>query len=211
MVAWLVEALYRAGIDADYRDIEEILWLGRYLASSSQANVPSPAASAVSALQRSLEVGRAFRPFARRHRSNKSQRFDEAATAYHSSEIGILLPQFSFGAEPWFELALVVEQGMSFVLWSQTIKELHLLLARHGAFRDVRRWTLLMAERGVRLLGPSGIARSPRELIDPGVRRLIIVVSECISQGWTGGAIPVVLAEWCSCTSCRSSSGVTRK
>src|SRR6266545_329964 len=54
----------------------------------------------------------------------------------------MITPVFTPAAERWFDVALVVEDAPSMVVWQQTIRELTMLLERQGAFRDVRRWRL---------------------------------------------------------------------
>lgn len=107
--------------------------------------------------------------------------------------------------ERWLELALVVDEGESMMLWTQTIKEFKQLLERHGAFRDVRTWGLFSDERGKVWLRPRTDSRSrkkrlhnPRELIDPNGRRLFVIISDCVSQAWRSGAITKTLAAWAS-------------
>ncbi len=88
-------------------------------------------------------------------------------------------------------------------IWQQTIAELHHLLAHHGAFRDVRVWELDTNDpEKVRLYVGTGAiihnrqARSELELIDTSGRRLILVVTDCVSKAWHSGAVADILAKW---------------
>jgi len=71
---------------------------------------------------------------------------DETATVEQIAEEKLLLPVMSPAPERWLELALVVDEGASMMLWKQTIKEFEQLLERHGAFGDVRSWGLFLSE-----------------------------------------------------------------
>jgi formylglycine-generating enzyme required for sulfatase activity len=90
------------------------------------------------------------------------------------------------------------------VLWRQSIAEFHHLLLRHGAFRRVRAWSLNTdSEDGHPVLHP-GLGdtatrqppRSRQELLAPGGRRLILVVTDCVSSGWHAGSVTDWLAFW---------------
>lgn len=107
--------------------------------------------------------------------------------------------------ERWLELALVIDEGASMMLWKQTIKEFKQLLERHGAFRDVRTWGLFISEDSkVWLRSRTGsVSRqkklhNPRELIDPNGRRLFVIISDCVSPAWRNGTITKALAAWAS-------------
>lgn len=83
-------------------------------------------------------------------------------------------------------------------LWRPTLVEFYRLLARHGAFRDVRRWQLNVDARGHPLLskGPADTLRRPEELLHPEGRRLVIVVSDYAAPPWYTGAYDRWLRLW---------------
>ncbi|MCY7274359.1 MAG: hypothetical protein LH702_11625 [Phormidesmis sp. CAN_BIN44] len=87
-------------------------------------------------------------------------------------------------------------------VWRDPIAEFQHLMARHGAFRDVRTWQLQPDDRGKPQLflqtaaGLKGKPRSARELMDAGGRRLILLLSDCTSQAWRSGEIPKLLQQW---------------
>jgi nucleoside phosphorylase len=88
-------------------------------------------------------------------------------------------------------------------IWRQTIIELHRLLARHGAFRDVRLWELDTNDASkVRLYAGAGQdvkrrqTRSELELIDTSSRCLVLVVTDCVSAAWHSSAVTDILAKW---------------
>jgi hypothetical protein len=147
-------------------------------------------------LHGALAIARSLRPLGRRFPSRQFEALDEVATAEQSAEMGVLTPVFRPGRERWFEVALVVEDIPSLVIWRRVIAEFHQLLQRQGAFRDVRRWTLSIAGAAVHVVDPAGVARPSRELRDPEGRRLILVVSDCLSPAWYSRAMAGLLADW---------------
>lgn len=168
--------------------------------TSSGLPIKVPAAQA---LRNQLDISRSLRPLKRRVLSKREFSLDEIATAERIAEEKLLLPVMRPAPERWLELALVVDEGESMMLWTQTIKEFKQLLERHGAFRDVRTWGLFNDERGKVWLRPRTDSRSrkkrlhnPRELIDPNGRRLFVIISDCVSPAWHSGAIAKILAAW---------------
>jgi formylglycine-generating enzyme required for sulfatase activity len=135
--------------------------------------------------------------------SQRAWVFDEDATAEWIAQTQIWFPQRQPLQEPWFELALVIDASPSMLIWQRQVKELRRLLAQTGAFRDVRTWSLSMNPQGQLCLYPKlGMGshqqppRSPEELIDPNRRRLIVVVSDCISSLWQSGIVNPALNVW---------------
>ena len=165
----------------------------------------SPAASA---LPNTLGLGRALRPFKRRIPSRTAFVLNEEATAKRIAETDLWLPVCDPASSRWLDVALVVDEGASMVIWRQTIAELHLLLEREGAFRSVRTWGMVTdAVNGrARLYAGTAWGRpnrregNPHELIDPSGQRLILVVTDCVSRswdrGWEDGSVAHLLASW---------------
>ncbi|MEO0933618.1 MAG: SAV_2336 N-terminal domain-related protein, partial [Cyanobacteria bacterium J06641_2] len=157
------------------------------------------------ALRNQLAISRSLKPFKRRTPSKSEFILDETATAERIAEEKLLLPVMRPAPERWLELALVIDEGASMMLWKQTIKEFKQLLERHGAFRDVRTWGLFISEDSkVWLRSRTGsVSRqkklhNPRELIDPNGRRLFVIISDCVSPAWRNGTITKALAAWAS-------------
>ncbi|MBZ4330520.1 SAV_2336 N-terminal domain-related protein [Corallococcus sp. AS-1-12] len=157
-----------------------------------------------SALPDRLGLGRALRPFHRRFQSKRMQVLDETASAEQIAETGVWLPVIRLAQVRWLELALVVDSGASMALWRQTATELRDLLQFHGSFRDVRVWRLPTdsSEDELRLMAGLGTAERPLvesrpdELLDPEGRRLVMVVSDCVSRRWHTGEVPRLLDLW---------------
>lgn len=90
------------------------------------------------------------------------------------------------------------------VIWQHTIAELRRLLERHGAFRQVRGWGLVTDPTPALVplragTNPAVLARShklPYELLDALGRRLILVLSDCVSSAWYHGDVLRELASW---------------
>ncbi len=155
-------------------------------------------APAVPALPDSLGLSRALRPLMRRVPSRSRRILDETATAERYADQGLWLPVFKGRPERWLELALVIDASPSMCLWHPTLAELYQLLARHGAFRDVRRWQLGVDTRGNPMLNKGSIdtPRCPEELLHPEGRRLVIVVSDYAAPPWYTGVYDRWLRLW---------------
>ena len=153
------------------------------------------------ALRNRRDIARALRPLMRKVPSKFRQTIDEEATVLQIAEDNtwrVVKPE----PERWLELAIVVEVTNLLEVWRDPIAEFQHLMARHGAFRDVRTWQLQPDERGKLQLflqtaaGLKGKPRSARELMDAGGRRLILLLSDCTSQAWRSGEIPKLLQQW---------------
>src|SRR6185369_6220445 len=68
---------------------------------------------AASALPDSLRLARALRPFNRRRLSTQRFELDEEATAEAIAQFGLVRPVLQPIAEPWFNIALVVDGALS--------------------------------------------------------------------------------------------------
>jgi len=180
-------------------------------ASSPSPQLDSPPPSqllpfetpAAPALRNPLAIARAIRPLMRKVPSRTETILDEEATARQIAEKNIWIPVLEPAPERWLELALVIEESSSLPIWQETITELQTLLERQGAFRDVRTWRLNAdTDESLYLLPGQGSAplkqrpRNPKELIDPSGRRLILLVSDCVSDIWRSGKIQTLLRRW---------------
>lgn len=169
---------------------------------------------AAAALRQKLDLIRALRPLARRVDSRTDRVIDEEATAIALAEgnpVGIVeRPR----RERWLDLELVIEQSRIASLWNRAGKEWADLLAGSGLFRSVRVWTIAPVEDESAPIEPLRLASgtpqanadrdratrwaNPRELIDPTGRRLVMLLSDCLSPRWWNGEIQPVLADWSS-------------
>jgi nucleoside phosphorylase len=136
---------------------------------------------------------------------------DEAATVEQIAEEQLWMPVLTPDLEPWLEVALVVDESKSMLLWQRTIREVQRLLERYGIFRDVRTWGMIVDrvedEEGrvceqIRLRPGIGKAarhqrtHSPAELIDPLGRRLVLIATDCVESHWHDGTVLSALRTW---------------
>ena len=159
---------------------------------------------AATMLPDALSIERALRPLMYRVESRKNIILDEEATVQRIAEEHVWLPVLQGEPERWFEVALVVDQSPSMVIWQQTIAELRELFERHGAFRNVRTWGIVTKEKTkkIGLFAGAGTTLNyfrpgySHELIDPVGRRLFIVITDCISPAWHNGEMVKLLELW---------------
>ena len=158
------------------------------------------------ALRQTLPLGRALRPLMRRVESYTQMVLDEEATAEQTAEQKFCMTMVKPARERWLELALVIEDSPSSFLWRETIRDFRQVLERQGAFRLVTTWYLQTSPAGLPQLYakrplPDNMprARDPKEIIDSSGRRLVLVMSDCISSPWRQGRIQSdYLQQWAS-------------
>ncbi len=154
-------------------------------------------------LGRSLGLARALRALLKRvPAQTRPEVLDEIETveSYAATNKAVLAPVFKPVLEPWLEIALVVDGNASLDIWHQTIKDLILFLRNYGIFSDVRVWKLV--ERSNKLIlykgleVERGIISTPKELLNPNGRRIVIVLSDCVADYWHDGKIYSLLEQW---------------
>ncbi|MBD2025867.1 AAA-like domain-containing protein [Leptolyngbya sp. FACHB-711] len=159
----------------------------------------------VRSLREPLALARSLRPLLRRIASGHSTVLDEAATIQRIVEEQLWIPVLQPSLEPWLDLALVVDESDSMLIWRRTVTELQRLLENYGVFRTVRVWSLVDVDHSVQIRPGFGISarrqrsRSPSELIDPNGRCLVLVVSDCVSPMWQSGQVMPALRAWSQC------------
>ncbi|WP_420036702.1 SAV_2336 N-terminal domain-related protein [Streptomyces sp. cg28] len=148
-----------------------------------------------------LSVGRALRPLRRRHPSQHRMEIDEARTAAALAET--LLPDVVLrpARERWLSLVLVVDDGVSMLLWHKITAELKTLMLRLGAFASVRVLGLDSRSASSPRLHTRPFARrsptvSPASLLDLSGRTLVLAVSDGMGAAWRSGALHSTLATW---------------
>ncbi|MEO1352273.1 MAG: formylglycine-generating enzyme family protein [Cyanobacteria bacterium J06635_15] len=160
----------------------------------SEKGIPFQAPTAP-ALRKTLAIGRALRPLMRKVDSYTQQILDEDATAEQTAEQRFCMTVVRPAKERWLEVALVIEDSAASILWRETIRDFKQLLERQGAFRAVTVWHLQTSPGAIKLFTKSPTktsqqpSRSPKELLDASGRRLILLVSDCISSAWRTGEL----------------------
>ena len=154
-------------------------------------------------LRQPLTLARALKPLMRRIPAGTNFVLDEAATIEGIANTKLWLPVLRPTLEPWLDLELVVDESISMQIWRQTIRDLEKLLKNYGIFRDVRVWGMtandgekVQVRRGIGAAAKNKFPRSSKELIDGSGRRLILVVSDCVSSYWRDGTVTKALEIW---------------
>jgi hypothetical protein len=139
---------------------------------------------AADALPARLAIERALKPFLKRFASPTSRELDLAATVDASAELQALSPVFRPVAERWFDVVLLVEISDAMELWSETIRQLHALMERHGAFRAVRTLFYEVSDGTVVLRTVGGQSVKAHSIADPDGRRLCLFLTNGVSSNW---------------------------
>ncbi|MER5753245.1 SAV_2336 N-terminal domain-related protein [Streptomyces sp. NPDC002088] len=158
------------------------------------------------ALPGALALRRALRPLGRRTPPGlrPALQLDEEATVDRVADTGFWFPVLRPAPTRWLDVALVVDDSVSMAVWDRAVSEFRALLQTAGAFRSVQDWTLpseqsrslgVVLRRGLPS-APSATYSSPGELVDPNGRRVVLVVSDCISPPWSDGTLDQLLRLW---------------
>lgn len=152
-------------------------------------------------LSGSLATSRALRPLKRHRPDPRRTEIDETATATRMAHTGLLDVVTRPGRERWLDLALVVDDSMSMLLWQQLCSELRAVFEGLGAFRQIRTWGLRLEEGSPPMLTPRpfGAARGlrkPAALDDTSGRTMTLVVSDGVHPGWRSPAMRALLGRW---------------
>ncbi|WP_279578644.1 SAV_2336 N-terminal domain-related protein [Streptomyces sp. Tu 3180] len=163
--------------------------------TAPRQDIAVPSASAFPAL---LPLQRALRPF-RRYRLSAVPgpgEVDETATADRAADCGLVWPVLRpvHGREA--DLQLLVDSSPSMTVWEQMVHELREVCEWVGAFRSVTVRHLRPDGTGVAAsaLPHLNAPRVPAEqLLEPGGRRVTLVVSDCAGPLWQGSAMRELL------------------
>ena len=151
-------------------------------------------------LRKPLKFAKALRPLMRRVESGRKTILDEVETVQRTAEETICIPILKSEPEPWLDLALVIDDNSSMVLWKHLIKDLKQLLEHYGIFREVRTWGLTTDNQGKIAIrtkfSQQEQFKTPQELTDPTGRRLILIVSDCVAPMWFDGTLLSPLQDW---------------
>ncbi len=139
------------------------------------------------ALPSRLAIERALKPFLKRFPSRRLWQLDTAKTAEASADRRAVTPVFSPLPERWFSVLLLVEQTDAMEVWTDTVRELQMLLGRHGAFRHVRMLRYAVTRQNpetLSLFSASGQPVAARAALDPEGRSLCLILTNGTSPEW---------------------------
>ncbi|MFC8076421.1 SAV_2336 N-terminal domain-related protein [Streptomyces sp. NPDC057307] len=152
------------------------------------------------ALADELELGRALRPLRRRRDSRHRTEIDEERTAAELAETSLADVVERPVRERWLNLVLLVDDGLSMLLWHRLGTELRTLMERLGAFagnrvlgldtRDARQPRL-----HARPFRPDSTELPLSTVNDPSGRTLLLVVSDGMGAAWRAGTMHEFLGE----------------
>lgn len=133
--------------------------------------------------------------------SGREAEIDEDATVNQIAETQNWIPVLQDELEPRFDLALVIDESPSMLIWGHIITELKDLLQNYGIFRELKIWGIKLDDTKTTLQlisrdGSNSRIANPKELVDLTRRRLILIVSDCVSNIWRKGIIFPTLNLW---------------
>ncbi|MFE9096137.1 SAV_2336 N-terminal domain-related protein [Streptomyces sp. NPDC007264] len=151
------------------------------------------------ALSGELALGRALRPLRRRRDSQHRWEIDEERTAAQLAETQLPDVVQRPVRERWLHLVLLVDDGLSMLLWHRLGAELRALLERLGAFATTRTFGLdARNARNPRLHARPFQHAGPHlplsTVNDPSGRTLVLVVSDGMGAAWRSGTMHELLA-----------------
>ncbi|OXM67909.1 FxSxx-COOH system tetratricopeptide repeat protein [Amycolatopsis vastitatis] len=170
----------------------------------------TPAPGAASPLPDVGKLVGAFRAFKRKVPSAQPEdvELDEEQTAEASAEAGMWLPVTKRKRQPWLDLTLVVEQAPSMALWAPTVAAFVTLCQRRlGVFRSVQVRLLETGKAGraeggmvlepvLRGGTPESPARGAGEPVGSSGRRVMLVLTDGISDAWHRDLVQPLIARW---------------
>ncbi|MCL2939112.1 MAG: hypothetical protein MGU50_22575, partial [Trichodesmium sp. MAG_R02] len=152
-----------------------------------------------------LELSRFIRLLKQKVNSRVAQELDVNETAKISAELSTLnfpryFPVLSPKQERWLDVALLIEDTDSMILWQSLLTEVRDFLEHLGAFRDIKLYRIKWDNNSEILqiyhfYSPS-ITLSPQELNSSNSRRLILMLSDCISLAWINHKFINILQQW---------------
>ncbi|MFJ6573195.1 SAV_2336 N-terminal domain-related protein [Streptomyces sp. NPDC091292] len=148
-----------------------------------------------------LRLNRALRVLKQPHPGQERREFDEEATATAMAETGLPDVVLRPARQRWLDLTLLIDDGISMLLWRRLATELRAMLERLGAFRDIRVHGLDTRSAGaprlrVRPYDPMAPLLSPASVADPSGRTLVLVISDGVGVCWRDGRMHTALERW---------------
>ncbi|MBT2896705.1 SAV_2336 N-terminal domain-related protein [Streptomyces sp. McG3] len=141
-----------------------------------------------------LRLGRALRPLKQMRPDFLRSELDINATVTAMAETGLPEAVLRPATTRWLDLTVLVDDGVSMLLWQGLASELRRLLERCGAFRQVRVHGLgTRGPTGPRLrsrpYGASAATLPLSAVLDPSGNTLLLVVSDGVGRSWRDGSM----------------------
>ncbi|MEV4053966.1 FxSxx-COOH system tetratricopeptide repeat protein [Amycolatopsis sp. NPDC049688] len=154
-----------------------------------------------------LETLACFRALSPLKRKTPSRRhtevvLDEEATAVRVAETGRWWPVTRTREERWLDLTLVLDNGPSMALWRPRMSAFVDMLEHTGVFRSIQIRLLETAKdtgQGSLVLRggtPGAPTRDPAEILDGSGRRVVLLLTDGVSDAWQREELYSVLATW---------------
>ncbi|WP_327326943.1 SAV_2336 family protein [Streptomyces sp. NBC_01210] len=145
-----------------------------------------------------LRLGRALRPLKQLRPDRREWELDEPATVTAMAETGLPDAVMRPGRARWLDLVLLVDDGVSMLLWQRLATETRLLMERSGAFRDVRVYGLDSRGTSAPLLGRRPYEQDSAPLpasavTDPAGHTLLLAISDGVGVAWRDGRMHAAL------------------
>lgn len=153
---------------------------------------------------RELRLGKSLRPLRQRFPDHRRHELDVVRTVAAMADTGLPETVTRAVRTRWLSLALLVDDGVSMVLWQRLATEVRTLMERAGAFRDIRVYGLdtrgTPAPRlSTRPYGHKGPYQTPASVSDPTGNTLVLVVSDGVGEAWWDGRMRDVMQLWARC------------
>ncbi|UYQ65269.1 SAV_2336 N-terminal domain-related protein [Streptomyces peucetius] len=145
-----------------------------------------------------LRLGRALRPLRHWRPDTLRAELDVDATVTAMAETGLPEAVLRPARTRWLDLTVLVDDGVSMLLWQRLAGEIKALMERCGAFRHVRIHGLdSRSPDGPRLSRRPFCARAATlpmsTVLDPSGSTLLLVVSDGVGPAWRDGRMHAAL------------------
>ncbi|TXL89283.1 protein kinase family protein [Streptomyces sp. IB2014 016-6] len=151
-----------------------------------------------------LRLGKSLRPLRQRFPDHRRHELDVVRTVAAMADTGLPETVTRPARTRWLSLALLVDDGVSMVLWQRLATEVRTLMERAGAFRNIRVYGLDTRRAAAPLLntrpyGHKGPYQTPASVSDPTGNTLVLVISDGIGEAWWDGRMRDAMNLWARC------------
>ncbi|WP_293078603.1 formylglycine-generating enzyme family protein [Okeania sp. SIO3B5] len=152
-----------------------------------------------------LELSRFVKLLKQTVNSRIAQELDVNETVRISAELSTFefpryFPVLTPKKERWLDVALLIEDSDSMILWQSLLTEVQDFLEYLGAFRDIKpygiKWDNDSENLQIYPFHSRSNTLSPQQLNSSNNRRLILIVSDCISPAWINDKFINILQKW---------------